>query len=319
MQASVATSRYARRWARPGPWRTKVAPRVEVGVHQDERREDAGAEHEHGGQHARQELADDQHLAPHGGEEPVVQGALGELAADEPHEDPQAAEEDAEAHVVELDDPGEDQRLLVEVAAAVVERVRGDDERGGEGQEQQPHAAPEREGPAELQAHGLPGLAAARSAFITRPPSRSRSGTGRRRPRRRRPARAPRGRGLFSSTTRLSRRWKAAASRVRTSSPLPSAWSFTSTTCGSLRSPAARRCASSQRTQDLHRVLGDLAAHAVDLPFGDDVAVAQQHDVVGDAVDLVQDVARDDDVRALLARGPGRARATRRAPSGRGR
>ncbi len=53
--------------------------------------------------------------------------------------------------------------------------------------------------------------------------------------------------------------------------------------------------------QDLHGLVFDFAAHALDLAFGDDVAVAEQDDLVGDAIDLVQDVAGDDDVAAFVA------------------
>ena len=44
-------------------------------------------------------------------------------------------------------------------------------------------------------------------------------------------------------------------------------------------------------------------AHAADLAFGDDVAVAEQDDLVGDGVDFVQDMAGDDDVHAVRGEG----------------
>jgi len=53
--------------------------------------------------------------------------------------------------------------------------------------------------------------------------------------------------------------------------------------------------------EDLHRVLLDLAADTVDLPLRHHVAVAQEDDVVGDAVDLVEDVTRDDHVEPFPA------------------
>ena len=46
--------------------------------------------------------------------------------------------------------------------------------------------------------------------------------------------------------------------------------------------------------EDLHRVLLDLVAHAMHVTFGNDVAVVEQDHAVRDHVDLVQDVARDD-------------------------
>ena len=51
--------------------------------------------------------------------------------------------------------------------------------------------------------------------------------------------------------------------------------------------------------QHLHGTVPNLAADALDLALGHHVAVAQQNDLVGDLVDLVQHVAGDDDVLAL--------------------
>ena len=51
--------------------------------------------------------------------------------------------------------------------------------------------------------------------------------------------------------------------------------------------------------QDLHRLVGDLGPHLVDASLRHYVAVAEQHHVVGHAVHLVEDVARDHDVQAL--------------------
>ena len=53
--------------------------------------------------------------------------------------------------------------------------------------------------------------------------------------------------------------------------------------------------------QDLHGLILDLAAHALDLALGDDIAMAEENDLVGDAIDLMEDVAGDDDVAAFLA------------------
>ena len=63
------------------------------------------------------------------------------IPAHEAQEDAQASEEDPAAQVEELDDPRQDQGLLLERATRVVEKdVAGDDERRGKGQEQQPQA-----------------------------------------------------------------------------------------------------------------------------------------------------------------------------------
>ena len=51
--------------------------------------------------------------------------------------------------------------------------------------------------------------------------------------------------------------------------------------------------------QDLAGLLVDFAADVLDLSFGDDVAVAEEDDVIGDHVDFMQDMAGDDDVAAL--------------------
>ena len=55
--------------------------------------------------------------------------------------------------------------------------------------------------------------------------------------------------------------------------------------------------------QDLHGMIADFSANFFNLAFGNDVAAAHQHDAVGDAVDLFQNVAGDDDVHALLGDG----------------
>jgi hypothetical protein len=48
-------------------------------------------------------------------------------------------------------------------------------------------------------------------------------------------------------------------------------------------------------------VIFDFAAHAVDPAFSHHVAAAQQDDLIGDPVHLVEDVAGDDDVPPLGA------------------
>ena len=53
--------------------------------------------------------------------------------------------------------------------------------------------------------------------------------------------------------------------------------------------------------QDLHGLVLDLAAHALDLALGHHVALAEQDHLVADAIHFVQDVAGDDDVPSLLA------------------
>jgi len=52
--------------------------------------------------------------------------------------------------------------------------------------------------------------------------------------------------------------------------------------------------------QHLRRALVDLLAHAGDLALGDDVPVVDEHDAVGEEVDLVEDVAGEEHVAPLL-------------------
>ena len=47
-------------------------------------------------------------------------------------------------------------------------------------------------------------------------------------------------------------------------------------------------------------MLFDFVAHPADLPFGDDVAVAEQDHLIGDGIHFMQDVAGDKDVHAVL-------------------
>jgi hypothetical protein len=124
-----------------------------MNVHEEERGEDAAAEHGDGAERARQELADEQHVTPHGRQEGVVEVPLDHLAAHQAHHDPEAAEEYGEADVERLDHHGQDQGLLVEVAALIVDRVQEDDDRRSEGEDHQPEAAPGGEPPAQLVAH----------------------------------------------------------------------------------------------------------------------------------------------------------------------
>ncbi len=49
-------------------------------------------------------------------------------------------------------------------------------------------------------------------------------------------------------------------------------------------------------------MLLDLPAHGLDLAFRHYVAVAQQHDLIGDDIDLVQDVAGNDHITTLPRR-----------------
>jgi hypothetical protein len=88
-----------------------------------------------------------------------VQRLLRHLAAQREHADAQAAEEDADACVEHLHDHGQDDRLVRELAALVVERVRRDDERRREGEEEQPEAACDREALGELDAQQCQDLA----------------------------------------------------------------------------------------------------------------------------------------------------------------
>src|SRR5213075_3060658 len=53
--------------------------------------------------------------------------------------------------------------------------------------------------------------------------------------------------------------------------------------------------------ENLHGVFFYFTAHAVNLAFGDNVAVTHQDYLIGDFVDLMQNVARDDDVQSLFA------------------
>ena len=48
-------------------------------------------------------------------------------------------------------------------------------------------------------------------------------------------------------------------------------------------------------------MLFDFGAHAVNLPFGDDITTAEQDHLIGDGVHFVQDVARDDHVLPFLS------------------
>ena len=58
---------------------------------------------------------------------------------------------------------------------------------------------------------------------------------------------------------------------------------------------------STQRTKNLHRMFLYFCADAVNLPFRHNVAVAHQHNLVGNLVDLMKDVAGDDHVHSLLS------------------
>src|ERR1700738_3159425 len=49
----------------------------------------------------------------------------------------------------------------------------------------------------------------------------------------------------------------------------------------------------------LHRVFFHLVAHPVNLAFGDNVAVVQENNAVAHHIDFVEDVARDDQVKAF--------------------
>ena len=42
------------------------------------------------------------------------------------------------------------------------------------------------------------------------------------------------------------------------------------------------------------------AANALNIAFGDDISAAHHHDAIGNDVDLVQDVTRNDDVHTGL-------------------
>jgi hypothetical protein len=67
-----------------------------------------------------------------------VQRPLEGLTLDEAQKDPEAAEEDPAAHVVERDDGGQEHRLLFQAAARVAQGLGGQHEYGGEGQVDEP-------------------------------------------------------------------------------------------------------------------------------------------------------------------------------------
>src|SRR5258708_25875431 len=59
-----------------------------------------------------------QHLAANGREQIKVQTLVDQLAAEKIHEDADATEKDHQAQVVELKHAGEDERVLLQIAAA---------------------------------------------------------------------------------------------------------------------------------------------------------------------------------------------------------
>ena len=66
--------------------------------------------------------------------------------------------------------------------------------------------------------------------------------------------------------------------------------------------------------ENLHRFFAHFLADLVDVSLRDQVAAGDQHDAVGDAVDLIEDVAGDEEMHSLAAKLLEERDAIRRAP-----
>ena len=87
---------------------------VELPHHGPKLQGGAGGEDDDGGDEAGEVFSQDQDFAAHGSEEVVVQAFVEHLAAEEVHEDADAAEEDRQAQIEVLEDGGEDEGVLRE-------------------------------------------------------------------------------------------------------------------------------------------------------------------------------------------------------------
>jgi hypothetical protein len=104
-----------------------------------------------------------------------------------------------------------------------------------------------------------------------------------------------------SRTIRPSSGKKRAGVRVRTSTPVAVFDDARLDHVLELEGPGRHRVRPVAADQDLERLGGDLAAHRADRALGDHRAAVDHDHPVRDQVDLVQDVARDDDVAAPRA------------------
>jgi hypothetical protein len=140
---------------------------AEMDVHQHKGQQYRCAEGGDADDEACQELAEGEELAAHGGEQIVVQAAFHHLASEQAGEQAQAAEEDAQAQVVELEDAGEDGGVLVQRVAVATfieeggQGVQADGEQRQQGQQIQPQPPPAAQVLAQLEAQDGAQLAAA--------------------------------------------------------------------------------------------------------------------------------------------------------------
>ncbi len=81
--------------------------RTEGDIDEREVGEDGAAKQDHGADGPGGEFGQEQNLAAHRREQIEMEAALDHLAANEARENSQASEEDCQAEIVELDDPGQ--------------------------------------------------------------------------------------------------------------------------------------------------------------------------------------------------------------------
>ena len=96
-----------------------LAGGAEADVDQSEVGEDGDAEEKKRREASGGVLGEQQHFAPDRREQIEMQAALDHFPANEAGEDAKAAEEDAEADVVELDDAGQHVRVVIEIKRRV--------------------------------------------------------------------------------------------------------------------------------------------------------------------------------------------------------
>ena len=115
---------------------------------------------------AREKLAGYEDFAADRREEVVVQALVEDLAAEQVHEDSQAAEEDGQPQIEHLEHGGEDVGVQAEIAGAAGRRrasgcVAAEQQDGREGDEVDPQAAAGEEGLGQLQPDDGPDLSQA--------------------------------------------------------------------------------------------------------------------------------------------------------------
>src|SRR5579872_5912677 len=86
-----------------------VALGAEVTVHQGKGCEHAGREQQARREYTGKKFAYHQHFTAHRSQKVVMQAALDHVAAEQPGKNADAAEENAEAYVIDLEDAGQDQ------------------------------------------------------------------------------------------------------------------------------------------------------------------------------------------------------------------